>query len=253
MQIGIGITTRNRGQLLDIVLRHFEFFTPDMSCYKFYVYSDNSNEETVEKYKELSIKYPFIQLEIGIERQGIAKAKNKCIKNLVDCDHLFLFDDDCFPKKIGWAEYYINHNADHLMHLDPKVMNLIEVRDRFACYCDCMGVMLYFSKKAIDVLGGYDPRFGIYGYEHAEISRRASLSNLTPGLANEFCTPIDSCSYIYSLDIDRNHKGISPPLIDNKFFPYPGALEDEKHLIPQYINDNGAIYGSRMPGIKADI
>jgi hypothetical protein len=40
-------------------------------------------------------------------RLGIARAKNKCLEQLDDCEHIFLFDDDCYPIKKGWHEIYI--------------------------------------------------------------------------------------------------------------------------------------------------
>ena len=39
--------------------------------------------------------------------EGIAVTKNKCLAKLVECDHIFLFDDDLYPVKKGWADLYV--------------------------------------------------------------------------------------------------------------------------------------------------
>lgn len=247
MQIGVGITTRNRSEILDITLAHFvEYTNMAINNYKFFIYSDNSTEEENNFYLDLKKAYPFINLEIGIERLGIAKAKNKCISNLKDVDHLFLFDDDCFPKALNWAEYYISTGIHHLMHLDPFVMDQNYKDAKIAQYNNCMGVMLYFTRHAIDLLGGYNKQFNIYGFEHAEISRRADLLGLTYPYKG-FCSPVNSCDYIYSMDIDINHKGINPPLCGINSFKFVSSMQEGED-VQRYISENGIVYGNVITG-----
>jgi len=51
-----------------------------------------------------------------IERKGIAYGKNDCLKALKDCQYLFLFDDDCFPVREGWIEFFIKAHKESGQH-----------------------------------------------------------------------------------------------------------------------------------------
>jgi len=82
--IGIGITTRNRHQIFPKTLSQIKKFQPQNS--RICIVNDSDDEH----------------------RLGIARAKNRCLKELQDCEHIFLFDDDIYPIKHGWAEFYID-------------------------------------------------------------------------------------------------------------------------------------------------
>jgi len=94
--IGIGITTRNRLELVQrcvLMIKQFSKFD------KLIVIDDAS---------EIPVELPDTEVFRFDEQQGIAKAKNKCLSYLKECDHIFLFDDDCWPIKDGWQEHYID-------------------------------------------------------------------------------------------------------------------------------------------------
>ena len=246
--IGIGITTRNRAQILDVVLKHFAAFTPNMDRLRFYIYNDTDNPERLAEYGDIIGKYPFARMESGPERLGIAGAKNMCIKALAHCDHVFLFDDDAFPKKAGWEDYYIStaHAAGvhHLMHLARFNEEEVFYRDaRIFTYVNCMGVMLYFTRHALDVLGGYDPRFRTYGFEHAQISQRAYLAGLS-GRHGPYISPVDTSDYIYSMDIDWNNFGVNPPLADLREVFFNSSLIGDEGKVEGFIDENRPYLGS---------
>lgn len=88
--IGIGITTRHRPTIFAKTLSQIKKFQPPNS--KIVVVDDSDDNDK--------------------ERLGIARAKNKCLAQLKDCDHIFLFDDDLYPIKEGWAEFYIKASKD---------------------------------------------------------------------------------------------------------------------------------------------
>ena len=238
--IGIGITTRNRSRILDITLNHFDVYTPDKSKFKFFLWNDTDDQEELNKYNSIYEKYPFVEYTNCVERKGIAKAKNECIKQLNQCDFIFLFDDDCFPKAEGWAEYYIEtsttHKIDHMMHL-MTIMDFKCQNEYITEYNSCMGVMLFFTNHALKILGGYDSRFDIYGYEHCQMSSRAFKAGLTV-TRGSYCTPNNTCDFIYSLDIDWNHRGISPPLVDMNTVKYNSSLIGDESKIESFIENN---------------
>jgi hypothetical protein len=79
-KIGIGYTTYKRDALLQECLDNLRLYTT--SDYKLHIARDSDED-----------------------RRGIALRKNECLHHLQDCDYIFLFDDDCYPKKKGWEQF----------------------------------------------------------------------------------------------------------------------------------------------------
>mgnify|MGYP003629783671 CR=1 FL=1 len=122
-------------------------------------------------------------------QQGIAKAKNKCLELAEDFDHIFLVDDDVFPKVKEWELPYINSCVNHLALTFEK-----NSKGRFyspsvrkegsyhglTTYAAPNGCFLYMKKICLETAGGMRPEFGIWGFEHVEYSQRIHLLGLTP-------------------------------------------------------------------------
>jgi hypothetical protein len=220
-----------------------------MDRHEFYIYNDTDNPERLAEYADVIARYPFARMKSGPERLGIAGAKNMCIKALAHCDHVFLFDDDAFPKNMGWEDYYIataqSAGVHHLMHLvrfNPADVSFAD--ERIFSYRSCMGVLLYFTRHALDTLGGYDPRFRTYGFEHAQISQRAYLAGLS-GRHGPYISPVDTGEYIYSMDIDWNHSGVNPPLTDMREVFFNSSLIGDEGKVTSFIDENRPFLGSR--------
>ena len=80
--IGIGVTTTpNRKEYVDRWLLEFEKVKP--KNYHLHIHED-------------------------VHYRGVAYSKNQNLKTLQDCDYIFLFDDDCFPIRQNWTDYFIN-------------------------------------------------------------------------------------------------------------------------------------------------
>ena len=187
MKIGIGVTTYKR-------VKHFELFS-----------------EQVEKYtsKDSGITYAVALDTLG-ERKGIAYRKNECLRALKDCDYIFLFDDDCFPIKEGWANFFINaHKASgqhHFLYLKetPTIKkisnwtNFVKNETYINIYNNCGGAFMFLTKEAIEKVGAFDERFGLYGFEHAQYSDRIHLAGLTP--MGKYLSPAGAGEYIYAMD-----------------------------------------------------
>lgn len=215
--IGVGITTRNRSFSLGTSLRYFAEYSSNID--KFVIVDDSSTVESFEQTKELVEESSLsITLRRSNDRLGISKAKNACLAALKDCDHIFLFDDDIWPIKKGWEEYWVNVNKDnglgHSMWIvsfnNPSFVTVAE-NESIKYFQNCMGVLLYFSKQCIANVGGYDTNApSVYGYEHAQMSLRAHRAGFTgnyPYVAPSLCG-----DYLYSVDISLNHLGQQPPL-----------------------------------------
>ena len=83
MKIGIGVTTYNRPGHMALWKKQLYRHAPG-NTYEVYVAADSQT------------------------RLGIAARKNECLNTLKNCDYIFLFDDDCFPVKNGWEDYFID-------------------------------------------------------------------------------------------------------------------------------------------------
>ncbi|MDY0197619.1 MAG: glycosyltransferase [Tenuifilaceae bacterium] len=260
MKVGIGITTRNRSDILDICLDHFRYFENKNYPYSKIVvvddnsdlYEKNNNIEICEKY---SADYYY-----NFDRKGIAKTKNVCISRLKDCDYIFLLDDDCFPKQHGWDNYYINiyeeTGIEHMLWMQPEVqehLQLIETVGNINKFSNCMGVLMFFTKNAIEQLGGFDPRFNIYGFEHAQLSKRANDAGLMNNIG-PYVAPKDCSNYIYSMDMNYQWLYEPIPLVKllNKKYSFIWKSSISYSDREKYIQDNSEIWISNYD-IKVEI
>lgn len=173
--IAICITTRNRPEVLISSLDKWRLLKPDLAA--IFIVDDASN-----------IELPC--WDYRFETQvGIAKAKNKCLELAEGYDHVFLVDDDVYPKVLGWEKPYIQSGINHLaltfeknsrgVHYSPSIRKEGEYSGLIS-YTAPNGCFLYLTKEAIETAGGMRPEFGIWGFEHVEYSQRIHLLGLTP-------------------------------------------------------------------------
>jgi len=209
MSIGVGITTRNRPHVLATALAHFEKFGYGD---KLVIVDDFSDQPL-----EVDPKFTVLR---SPHRLGIARAKNACLAHLQDCDHVFLFDDDAWPRTSGWADMWVDINThneighsmwnvelqkkDHpqnLGHVDVVSKETVgEDFYQMKVFSNCLGVMLYFNRACLDAIGGYDHRAkNVYGFEHAQVSQRANRAGFCKG--HDYISPAISDQLVYSFDI----------------------------------------------------
>jgi len=179
MKIGIGVTTYNRREVFYHCYSSMLKYAPE--GVKIVVVDDGS--ET-----------PVVIADVRHEKpKGIAAAKNACLRLLDDCDHIFLFDDDVWPAVENWYGPYIKSNLNHLCFTFEHTVSgrraspSIKQTDSFyhknvalATYSYAKGCMLYIRKECLEKVGGFDERFGRYGYEHIDFSQRVFNAGLTP-------------------------------------------------------------------------
>ena len=119
--IGIGITTRNRPDVIEFcVKQHLKHFNRNA---KYLVVDDNSDDpDQNRKWAETIGEYHYNE-----KRLGIAKSKNLCIKSL-DVDHLFLFDDDCFPIRNDWWIPWIDGSVNFMVFACEETISVKAAR-----------------------------------------------------------------------------------------------------------------------------
>lgn len=182
-KIGVAITTYNRPDIFPETCKRISELLPDNAEIVFV--EDNGNDD-------LSTPH----FHTFNRRVGIPAAKNKCIELLMalDCDHLFLFDDDTYPLMPDWHLPYINSPFDHMCYtfLPPQFRDFSHKYHELGNGC-----MLYMTKRCIEKIGGFDTDFGLGKFEHVEYSRRAYNANLIP---RPFIDVIGSEKLIYCMD-----------------------------------------------------
>jgi hypothetical protein len=120
----------------------------------------------------------FLFVHNDVDYEGVSKAKNKCLAWSEFADVVFCFDDDICPVDTTWAERYINSGLEHACYtFGRKLINSTPTYNEFEKPCGCM---LFFTRKCIDTVGGWDTSFRGYGYEHCNISDRIYNAGLTP-------------------------------------------------------------------------
>lgn len=195
-RIAICITTRNRPDILDISLRNWKLYLPKNA--KIFVVDDASD-------------IPNLRASYRFEKNvGIARAKSKCLEIAQNFDHVFLVDDDVYPKKESWHIPYINSGVNHLCltfeknylgnYYSPSIRSNGEYNGLIS-YTAPNGCFLYLKKICIEKAGGFRPEFDVWGFEHVEYSQRIHLLGLTP---MPYLDIPNSLDYIHVMDWNKS-------------------------------------------------
>lgn len=191
MKIAICITTRNRPEAFARTYANWLMHLPADA--KIFVVDDCSDKQ-----------YVYADFRFS-ERAGIPKAKNKCFELAYKwgADYIFLSDDDCFPIVDNWFLPYIESGINHLCYTftsgwegTPSWSKPI-IKNGFNIHTLGCGCMMFFTRKCLDIVGGFDEAFGLGKYEHAEMSRRIHNAGLTP---HKFMDVIGSELLFHSMD-----------------------------------------------------
>jgi hypothetical protein len=121
----------------------------------------------------------FLYVHNDVNYDGVSKAKNKCLEWSEFADFVFCFDDDIWPVDTRWAERYVNSGLEHAAYTFDR--RLIHSAPQYNEFEKPNGCMMFFTRKCIDVVGGWDTDFKGYGYEHVNLSDRIYNMGLTPG------------------------------------------------------------------------
>lgn len=172
MNIVVCITTHNRNEITDKCISQWARYMP--TCADLFVVDDGS-----------TIPYPNADYRFE-KSQGVGAAKNACLKLSEKYDYVFLSDNDIWPIKIDWHIAYIHSGLEHACFninrplIKFGVIGSFGRADYYAEYETPNGCMLFFTRKVIDTVGGWDTSFKGYGYEHVNVSDRIYNAGLTP-------------------------------------------------------------------------
>ena len=137
--------------------------------------------------------------------EGVAATKNRGIAALMDagCEHLFLADDDVYPRRANWWAPYLAHQQPHLCMCWGR-HRLTETTDDTLVYDWPRGVLLYARRHVIERVGGMRTEFGRWGHEHVEWSLRIHAAGLT---AHPYQDLHGSATSFYALDWHKTNRG----------------------------------------------
>lgn len=214
--IGIGITTHNRldvlTETLDALMRYTE--TP----FRLVVVSDQSTDGTeayLRQFRPSGNCREFRSI-FTPRRFGSIRGKNQCLLELKDTDFLFLFDDDCRPREAGWDRFFLEahektgiHHFSYLTeaHGAPEVHAIGEYRVK--AHPKSGGVFMTVSPEMLRQVGGFNPRFKLYGYFHASYSERVHRAGLQAGMG-PFLSLEGTEMMLHALDYDVMADSLDP-------------------------------------------
>ncbi|EPF3218155.1 glycosyltransferase family 2 protein [Enterobacter hormaechei] len=196
-RLGIAITTHNRAEVLKRALEQHMKHLPSGA---FVVVIDDGSHPA-------AVVPDNVNLVRHDQSLGIVASKNASLTALMDagCEHIFLWDDDAWPIADNWHIPYIESPEPHLAYqfLDlagPRKINDMTVLyrdDKHVAYTGQRGVMLYYHRRAIEKVGGFDPVYGRGMYEHPDLALRIYNAGLSTWA---FADVVGSEKLIHSMD-----------------------------------------------------
>ncbi|MDR2274363.1 MAG: hypothetical protein LBF27_25875 [Sphingobacterium sp.] len=217
--IGIAITTRNRKESFNLVKSKITEFMPD-----------NSFLFCIDDASDIPYANPCFRFD---ERVGIPKVKNKCLELLIlsaGVDHLFLFDDDCYPLTKDWHIPYVNSPYNLMCY---TWYNPIHNDGTHKYHLKGHGCMMYINKSIVESIGGFDTTFGLGKYEHTAYFERSYNAGLVP---YPFIDAINSNKLFHSMDehgeIDRSFSSEENSKLLKDNLSHYNKTKNDKYFIP---------------------
>lgn len=180
MKIGIGVITYNRPE-------HLKLFMEQLVNTCHIINDEYSGEHTYKLWTYEDKK-----------QKGVAYGSNICLYNLRHCDHIFLFNDDCFPIHPDWVNFFVNSGQEHALYMNKDYSPFMQ-NEQICYYANASGVFMYLTKKAFNTVGYFNTEYGRFGFEHAAYSKRIFNAGLT--LTNFPCLH-NTNQYLHALDLD---------------------------------------------------
>jgi GT2 family glycosyltransferase len=208
-EVGIGITTYNRPDRLEIALKSV-FANFDLPGVRIYLYDDGSDPEHQERIAEIVHPYRHqLALTMGGENKGVATAKNSLLHQMMADrkQFLFLMEDDQIvlsPKAYGLYidAYRSNKKIHHFMFAHHGGLNdgveTHRISPRIEFYPNCIGSWCFYTKQAIKEVGYMDENFH-NAMEHVEHTHRiikAGMLGVQPDSFGWFPDAVGSRGYI---------------------------------------------------------
>lgn len=166
-------------------------------------------KEQIAKHTSMDNVFIYIAVDTDEDRQGVAKRKNECLRALKDCDHIFLYDDDCWPIADGWVDYL---QGGHWLFLNDKMHKYLGGNT----YQECGGVFMSLTKQMVEAVGAFNENFYMWGFEHAEYSMRIYKSGF---MLQPYMCKYGTDKFLYAADYsDPSHQSSITDLDKQRYF-----------------------------------
>jgi len=148
----------------------------------------SADEESPVGYDQIARDFGLITGLNG----GVAANKNRLLRHFskLDCDVVFLIEDDLQINQTGWLDMYCQALQEtgmgHLTWLSPDyrkpLTGILKLKDMtIGLYGhEVNGVFMVMTRECIQRVGAFDEGFGRYGAEHMDYSRRCYHAGLYP-------------------------------------------------------------------------
>lgn len=233
MKIGIGVCSYKRPDLATKVCNDI-LKTVDQSKYEIQTVC-SVDDTDITGYEEVAEKFGLIYAPNG----GIPVNKNRLLHYLQDNDVVFISEDDICFKKPGWIDVYLKAIEEtgfqHFNYIVSDYRKYITKALKYEnvhlglCGGYVNGVLMVMTKKCIESVGGFDERYKMYGYEHADYTRRCQLAGM--------------------YHTEHVHVMEATPFID--WVHCPSVINESDKQ--QYINYNAKIFHSALKQIHIPI
>jgi hypothetical protein len=208
MKIGIGVVSYNRPKDCTQVCRGIINTTQNYKNEFQYVCA--VDQEDLTGYEWVQNKFEVI----SGPNKGVAGNKNRALHALKDNDVIFLFEDDLVPIKRGWLDLYaealnetgmkhLNHSS--LIHRDKLLKTIRFDKFTMCIYEKVAAQLMVFTKEVVHKVGAFDERYGKFGFEHADYTRRCKGARLCmPSQHDAHPFILESSLYFEELNIPRS-------------------------------------------------
>lgn len=193
--IGVGILSFNRLPCVKRLLESIRQNT-DLSRTTIFV-SDESTDSSV---KEWLRQQADIVLLDNNERLGVAGNSNRLLRCLSRFKYKILLNDDVVILKQGWDVFYAEKMRQTGYHHfcyrqagvygarnEDGILKEVGGNNVQTIHDKPHGSIIAFDHETFKTVGYFDERFGIYGMEHVDWSRRVSLSGIQPHGYHDIC------------------------------------------------------------------
>lgn len=184
--IGVGILSYNRLPSLQRLIESIRAHT-DLRRTTVFV-SDESTDPSVKAW--LSAQKDIIVVD-NPSRIGVAGNSNRLLRCLSRFKWKLMLNDDVVVLKDGWEKFYFDSMlSSGLSHFCYRQNGVYGARQEDVVVTNHGGVavktikdkpqgsIMAFNQRAFETVGYFDERFGMYGMEHVDWSRRVSNSGI---------------------------------------------------------------------------
>lgn len=187
--IAVGILSYNRlhclKRLVDSILKY-----TDLRKITVFISDDCSTSKDLLAYLDDLKKLKTIIVINNDIRLGVAGNTNRIMKCLARFSYCMILNDDVEVLDFGWEQFYPSAAKDTGYHHfcyravgvygAPNKGTNTTVGRRTIQYVNDKphGAVIFYTNHAFSKVGYFDERYGLYGMEHVDWSRRVSMSNI---------------------------------------------------------------------------